>query len=100
MLNDCLCVFESQKIHVYGPNGSDYHVPLPFKIKNCWKLPDGILIERYADFSSTSYFRPNQSNQIYFSLNNPLNDIKPILCKNSPNESNQKFYLNITLIRN
>lgn len=45
LLKDCLCIFESQKIHVYSQSCSDYHVPLPFKLKNCRKLRDGILIK-------------------------------------------------------
>lgn len=82
MIKDALCIFESQKLHVYFQNGSDYHLPLPFKLKNCWKLSNGILMERFIDYNNS---RTNQSSQTYFTLSNPLDELKPVLCK-SPNQ--------------
>jgi hypothetical protein len=32
VIRDCLCMFELNKIHVYFPNGSDFHIQLPFKV--------------------------------------------------------------------
>ncbi len=32
ILRDALCIFEVQKMHVYFPNGSDFHIQLPFKV--------------------------------------------------------------------
>ncbi len=90
MIKDALCIFETQKLHVYFQNGSDYHMPLPFKLKNCWKLRDGILMERQIDYNT---LRCNQSSQILFTLSNPLDELKPILCKSQ--DSDSKFYLNL-----
>lgn len=61
-----MCIFESQKLHVYFQNGSDFHIQLPFKLKNCWKLKDGILLERHVEnhSHSNSIFNPRYINEI------------------------------------
>ena len=30
---NAICVFELQKMHIYFPNGSDFHINLSFKVK-------------------------------------------------------------------
>ena len=85
LIKDALCIFETQKLHVYFQNGSDYHLPLPFKLKNCWKLRDGILLERQIDYNN---MKCSQSSQILFTLSNPLDDLKPIICKSQSSDGN------------
>ncbi len=49
-----------------------------------WKLRDGILIERQVDFNNINsiQMRQNQMSHILFTLSNPFDELKPILCKN------------------
>jgi hypothetical protein len=32
IIQDALCIFEQQKVHVYFPDGSDFHINLSFKV--------------------------------------------------------------------
>ena len=103
MIQDVLCIFEQQKMHSYFPNGSDFHIQLPFKIKNIWKLRDGVLVEKQQTADSCLSNNPNlnrlatntngnQMSQILFTLSNPYDDIKPVLCKNSNDSKRNTFF--------
>ena len=61
-----------------------------FKIKNCWKLNDAILMERQIDFHHLNS-RLNQSTQILFTLSNPLDELKPVLIKNASSDSKGNY---------
>ena len=69
------------------------------KVKNCWKLRDGLLMERQVECGDSGGGSGGGSGQfradsVYFTLSHPLNEIKPVLFKTLPDERIYAYYSN------
>jgi hypothetical protein len=81
-------------MHTYFPNGIDFHIQFPFKVKKIWKLRDGIMLEKLTDDSvntSNSTNNINSNKMSLFTLSNPYDELKPVLCRSS-NDSNKNIF--------
>ena len=56
MITDAICVFELQKVHIYFPNGSDFHTNLSFKVLFIYL--SFFLIEKIPDSDSNTLINP------------------------------------------
>lgn len=73
---NCICLIDSDMIRAFSVTGEDFCLNLTFQISNVWSSKFGIVLEREPSSNAMV-----DSDSGLYSLNHPLNELRPIVIK-------------------
>lgn len=73
---NCICLIDTDTIRAFSVTGEDFRSNLSFQASNVWASKFGIVLEREPSSNATV-----DSDSGLYSLNHPLNELRPIVFK-------------------
>ncbi|XP_038074683.1 anaphase-promoting complex subunit 1-like isoform X2 [Patiria miniata] len=77
-----ICITQAAVLNVFTEGGDQFTASLPFQVSHSWSMDQGLLLERsVSNQEITSPKRESECLPTLFSLQHPLDEPAPVICK-------------------